>query len=822
MRTQSNWYFIFLSLIAIYQTMAAQVIDHNDYSVMASSSWVADRQPELIINGSGLNDPAGDTGATHINGQSGSNYSWHTRYNPNGIVEHAWLIFDLGGSYSLESMQIWNYNHTGSGGAETTRSIRQYNLWLRNDDSAGNNSADSNQPFDSTGWTLLLENAVLNPAPGNNNYTGQNIKLDATVARRVAIEILSNYDGYDVTGDGAPDTDPFGPLVGCSEVRFFQTIAPIKILPENMELKEGGSPDTYSIELLQPPADEVIITLENASTPDQLQIEPATLTFNPANWNLPQSVTIRALNDSILESNPHQATIDHKLTSTDPVFSGTIFKLPISILETDCGAWGFDPLDLNFDCRVDLADLSRLFQHWLACTIPNESGCQPVNSQKSGAIIHTAYDLPQFAPLFDFPLRDTCILLGPDGQYYLTGTTGHPVWWTQNDGIRMYRSSDLIHWEQMDQPGDNDGLIWSLEKEGTWARRWVNGYRAVWAPELHYINDNYWLTYCMNWPGEGGTGILKSVSGSPQGPYVDVKTDGPLTSQIDASLFQDDDGAVYFIWQNGKIWQMNDQLDGFVGQWQMLRPSNHDEVGFEGAFIYQINNRYYLGAASVQTGRYDFAVASAEALMGPYGPQYIAVPHGGHNILFRDSTGRLLSTFFGSDNTTPIRERAAFLPVKVDENGILTQIPDSGISSAVYSWRYSTTAPPSEWTALGYDDTHWTAGTAGFGQISTSNSVVRTEWSSPDIWLRRTFELDGPWQNYLNLILNVFHTGNTEIYLNHHLIATLPGNSYDYSRIPLEPSVSQYLLTGTNVISVHCSGNGSNQFIDLGLYCDNE
>ena len=32
--------------------------------------------------------------------------------------------------------------------------------------------------------------------------------------------------------------------------------------------------------------------------------------------------------------------------------------------------------------------------------------------------------LPLLKPLFDYPLRDTSICLGPDGVYYLTGTTG--------------------------------------------------------------------------------------------------------------------------------------------------------------------------------------------------------------------------------------------------------------------------------------------------------------------------------------------------------------------------------------------------------------
>ena len=66
-------------------------------------------------------------------------------------------------------------------------------------------------------------------------------------------------------------------------------------------------------------------------------------------------------------------------------------------------------------------------------------------------------------PLLDYPMRDTCVCLGPDGTYYLTGTTGHPAWWVTNEGIRMWKSKDLKNWEPM-------GLVWSFEKDATWQK----------------------------------------------------------------------------------------------------------------------------------------------------------------------------------------------------------------------------------------------------------------------------------------------------------------------------------------------------------------
>ena len=93
----------------------------------------------------------------------------------------------------------------------------------------------------------------------------------------------------------------------------------------------------------------------------------------------------------------------------------------------------------------------------------------------------SAAELPDIKPLFDYPVRDTCICLAPDKTYYLTGTTGHPTWWETNEGIRVWKSRDLKTWEPL-------GLVWSFEKNATWQKG--NGkQRAIWAPEIHYFNQ---------------------------------------------------------------------------------------------------------------------------------------------------------------------------------------------------------------------------------------------------------------------------------------------------------------------------------------------
>jgi xylan 1,4-beta-xylosidase len=266
--------------------------------------------------------------------------------------------------------------------------------------------------------------------------------------------------------------------------------------------------------------------------------------------------------------------------------------------------------------------------------------------------------LPPLDPLFDYPVRDTSICLGADGNYYLTGTTGHPAWWKTNEGVRVWKSPDLRKWEPL-------GLVWRIE-DGTWQKRMHGDRRALWAPDIHYLKGTFWITFCMNFRG---TGLLKSTTGKARGPYVDVHPDGPITGKIDASLFQDDDGKVYFVWQNGLIARMNGEMTDLAEKPRLLKPSNYKHVGFEGAYLTKKGGKYYLICADFIQGDYHCMVATAETVYGPYGPRYLAIPHGGHNMFFTDREGHWWATFFGNDPRAPFRERPAILRIELDDKG---------------------------------------------------------------------------------------------------------------------------------------------------------
>jgi len=327
-------------------------------------------------------------------------------------------------------------------------------------------------------------------------------------------------------------------------------------------------------------------------------------------------------------------------------------------------------------------------------------------------------------PQFDYWMRDTWATLGPDGFYYMTGTTATPDrsfsgqqhCWDWNDGLYLWRSSDLNHWESM-------GLIWSMDRDGTWQKepkiygqeenypkRSINGdildnrFHAVWAPELHYIKSagNWFIVTCLNESAGGrGSFILKSSTGKPEGPYVNIEanSDGPLFPEIDGSLFEDEDGIVYFVGHNHYIARMKPDMSGFAEEIrQMDEQSFQPEPYIEGAFIFKHDNKYHLVQAiwshrledgtdtyapPVDSNKtrysYDCIIATADNVYGPYSKRYNALTGGGHNNLFKDKSGKWWATIFFNPRGAQASEylqicRPGLVPMKYENERFMPDV----------------------------------------------------------------------------------------------------------------------------------------------------
>jgi hypothetical protein len=144
---------------------------------------------------------------------------------------------------------------------------------------------------------------------------------------------------------------------------------------------------------------------------------------------------------------------------------------------------------------------------------------------------------------------------------------------------------------------------------------------------------------------------------------------------------------------------------------------------------------------------------------------------------------------------------------------VKTLVPTS--EKQPYEWRYTTEKPADDWTKVDFDDSGWKSGPGGFGEATTPGAVVRTEWKTADIWLRRVIEL--PTAASEEVALRMHHDEDADVYFNGERAGEASGYSTSYESSPVQPKAQAALHAGKNTLAVHCHQTGGGQYIDVGI-----
>lgn len=111
----------------------------------------------------------------------------------------------------------------------------------------------------------------------------------------------------------------------------------------NTSVTEGGNTDQYTIVLDSAPAADVIVTVSPDPQSDLGAGPgvPLSLNFAPTNFDIPQTVTITATDDSIDEG-PHNSILEHSVISSDPDYNGiAVENVSVSITDNDATTGSF-------------------------------------------------------------------------------------------------------------------------------------------------------------------------------------------------------------------------------------------------------------------------------------------------------------------------------------------------------------------------------------------------------------------------------------------------------------------------------------------------
>jgi len=144
---------------------------------------------------------------------------------------------------------------------------------------------------------------------------------------------------------------------------------------------------------------------------------------------------------------------------------------------------------------------------------------------------------------------------------------------------------------------------------------------------------------------------------------------------------------------------------------------------------------------------------------------------------------------------------------------VFVVVPTSELNGQ--EWRYTLEKPPADWFSPAFDYAEWKTGIGGFGTEGTPGAVVRTQWKTPDIWLRRDVSI--PRGELAGLNVRIHHDEDAELYINGTLAGSYAGYTSDYEDVRLSREAADLLKPGRNTIALHCRQTKGGQYIDCGL-----
>ncbi|GAA5129092.1 PQQ-dependent sugar dehydrogenase [Luteolibacter yonseiensis] len=382
-----------------------------------------------------------------------------------------------------------------------------------------------------------------------------------------------------------------------------------------------------------------------------------------------------------------------------------------------------------------------------------------------------------------------CLAFGPDGYLYFgMGDTG-----PQDDPQGHGQDMSLLLGKMMriDIDHQDTGLPYAIPRdnpfrdvEGVRPEIWASGFREPWRFSWDSKTGDLWV-------GDVGQNRFEEVgivrAGENHGWNV-MEGFNPFSERYKKQGIE----------LTQPVWSYSHRLGNSVTGGYVYRGKKAPAM--EGWYIFADHESRRIWALTQKDRKLEKIVEIGQA---PARAVSLSQTKDGELYLVGFTSGKIYHLDLGTVDPTPLEVRVL---AATAENAPITS-------------RFVTNSPQGDWAAAGYDDLSWTEAPGGFGSPGTPGGVIRTEWRTSDIWLRREFTLPESFKpdEKSQFTLKIHHDEDARVYLNGVEVADLPRWTQGYTEIPLSKEILRTLHPGRNIMAIHCHQNTGGQYIDAGL-----
>lgn len=257
-----------------------------------------------------------------------------------------------------------------------------------------------------------------------------------------------------------------------------------------------------------------------------------------------------------------------------------------------------------------------------------------------------------------------------DGKIYLYGSYDLPgnTEYCSKD-YYVFSSSDFLEFEKSELAFTNrdDCLGWATGD--------------LYAPDCLEKDGKYYLYFCTSNENEG-----VAVSEDPMGPFqAPVPVKGADSSQIDPTVFEDEDGQVYYFWGQFSLKgaRMQPDLKTLDMESYCSCVLTEEEHGFhEGSSICKRNGIYYMLYTDISRGRATcLSYATSASPLGPYKKGGVVIDNTGCDPQSWNNHGSICEIhgqwyvfYHRSTNCSVFSRRVCVEPIYFEEDGSIKEV----------------------------------------------------------------------------------------------------------------------------------------------------